>query len=79
MSLGRRRPDMAEGCPERFDLKFLLYVLNFGKNHRPKLLERFEAFAGEKILLRSPTEVRQFLQSMKGDARTREHLSVQTC
>jgi adenylate kinase family enzyme len=79
VSLGRQRPDMAEGCAERFDLKFLLYVWNFGKNHRPKLLERFEAFAGEKILLRSPAEVRQFLQSMKRDARTSEHLSAQTC
>jgi adenylate kinase family enzyme len=79
VSLGRQRPDMAEGCPERFDLKFLLYVWNFGKNHRSKLLEQFEAFAGEKILLRSPAEVRQFLQSMKRDARTSEHLSAQTC
>lgn len=32
---GRTRPDMTEGCPERFDLRFLLYLLRW--NSGPKL------------------------------------------
>ena len=30
-SLGKTRPDMAEGCPERFDLEFLQYTWKFRK------------------------------------------------
>ena len=35
--LGRTRPDMAEGCPERFDLDFLLYVWRWDRDTRPRL------------------------------------------
>jgi adenylate kinase family enzyme len=41
---GRTRPDLAEGCPERFDLEFLRYVWEFARKHRPQIpagLERF--------------------------------------
>ena len=33
---GTVRPDMAEGCPERFDLDFLKWVWNFNRKHREK-------------------------------------------
>ena len=31
---GKVRPDMGEGCPERFDLDFLKWVWNFNKKNR---------------------------------------------
>ena len=32
---GRTRPDMTEGCPERFDLGFLFYLLQWNVGPRP--------------------------------------------
>lgn len=39
---GRVRPDMAEDCPERFNLDFLIYVLNFRRVTRPKIIKFLE-------------------------------------
>ncbi len=33
---GKVRPDMGEGCPERFDLDFLKWIWNFNHNNREK-------------------------------------------
>jgi len=34
---GRSRPDMAPGCPERFDLAFVFYILTFRRGPRRKV------------------------------------------
>ena len=38
--IGRVRPDMGAGCPERFDAEFLRYVWSFKKNNDAKIAER---------------------------------------
>lgn len=38
-SNSRTRPDMAPGCPETLDLKFVLWVLMYPKRNKPKVLE----------------------------------------
>ncbi len=38
MNFGRVRPDSATGCPERFDLEFLLYVLTFRRKKHTRLM-----------------------------------------
>ena len=59
----QRRPDMAEGCPEKLDLEFVLWVWNFPRDTRPivaKLMR--EQGAGKRIVwLRSRREVKKFL------------------
>lgn len=35
---GKTRPDMAPGCPERLNLKFLRYIYNFNRDYRPQIL-----------------------------------------
>jgi adenylate kinase family enzyme len=35
---GTVRPEMAPGCPEKFDLVFYRYVWSYRERHRPKLL-----------------------------------------
>ena len=60
---GKVRPDMGDGCPERFDLEFLQWVWNFNKNKREKnyrLLNETEGI--EKIVLRNRRAVKQFLK-----------------
>ncbi|TIX89230.1 AAA family ATPase [Rhizobium sp. P44RR-XXIV] len=36
---GRSRPEMAEGCPERLDWKFLHYIWTFERNEVPQFQE----------------------------------------
>lgn len=51
---GRARPDMPEGCPERFDLAFLWYVINWNSGPRLRTEATLTAYAGNLIRLTSP-------------------------
>ena len=61
------RPDMAEGCHETFEPKFLLWVWNYPARTRPKVLRLLEQHAeGRKIVrLRSSAEAEQFLNRLE--------------
>ena len=63
---GTVRPDMAEGCPERFDLDFLKWVWNFNKTKREKYYRLLNETEGiERIVLKNRRAVKRFLQSLK--------------
>jgi adenylate kinase family enzyme len=51
-SYGRVRPEMAEGCPERFDAEFIGYVWTYRARQRPKLLTFFEGLRPDQDLIR---------------------------
>ncbi len=62
---GTVRPDMGEGCPERFDWEFLQWVWNYNKDKRErnyKLLN--EAEHAETIVLKNRRAVKMFLNSL---------------
>ena len=60
---GTVRPDMGEGCPERFDWEFLQWVWNFNKNKRECYHELLNSLEGKRVyLLKSRREVKQFLE-----------------
>ena len=61
------RPDMAEGCHEKFDLEFLLWVWNYPARSRPKVLRLLEQHSQTKtvVRLRSRAEVEKFLDGLK--------------
>ncbi|MCA1621334.1 MAG: DNA topology modulation protein [Acidobacteria bacterium] len=61
------RPDMAEGCREQFDVKFLLWVWNYPTSTRPKVLALLEKYAdGKKVArVRSSAEAEEFLNSLE--------------
>lgn len=62
---GTVRPDMGEGCPERFDWEFLQWVWNYNKNKREsnyRLLN--EATHAETIVLKNHRAVKKFLKSL---------------
>ena len=62
---GTVRPDMGEGCPERFDWKFLQWVWNYNREKRERnyrLLK--EAEDVEIIILKNRTAVKKFLKSL---------------
>jgi adenylate kinase family enzyme len=60
---GQTRPDMAEGCPEQFNLEFLVYVATFPFTARKRTLAKLWRFNGNVIRLRGSREVRAFLGS----------------
>lgn len=64
------RPDMAEGCREKFDLEFLLWVWNYPARSRPKVLALLEKYAEGKniIRLRSAAEAERFLNRLEDPA-----------
>ena len=62
---GTVRPDMPEGCPERFDWEFLKWVWNFNCENRKKIYATLKAMLPEQlIILRSRREVKKFLNTL---------------
>lgn len=62
-----KRPDMAEGCFERFDFEFIKYVWNFPNRSRKSVIEKLERFAKDKKLvhLKTRKDVESFLKNVK--------------
>jgi adenylate kinase family enzyme len=61
---GRTRPDMTEGCPERFDLEFLLYLMRWNSGPRLRTEARLKGHEGKVIRLRSPDELQHWMDSL---------------
>lgn len=62
---GTVRPDMGDGCPERFDLNFLRWVWNYNRDKRQRNYRLLnEATHAEKIVLKNHRMVKQFLKSL---------------
>lgn len=59
------RPDMAEGCEERFDWEFFMWVWNYPTRSKPEKELVMERYAKEKtiIRLRSNREIEDFLEN----------------
>jgi adenylate kinase family enzyme len=64
--IGKTRPDMGSGCPERLNWEFLKWVWTYPRDRRPGILEKLSQLAPHQkvIILRSPSEVKQFLQNI---------------
>ena len=64
-SFGKVRPDMGEGCPERVDLEFLLWVWNYNRNKRERNYRLLnETTHAETIVLKNRRAVRRFLNQL---------------
>jgi adenylate kinase family enzyme len=63
---GRVRPDMAPGCPERFDWEFLRYVWRFNRDERPKTVAALAKFGAhlDPVVFRRDGEVTRFLRAL---------------
>ena len=62
---GKTRPDMPEGCPERLDMAFLLWIWNYPNRTRRKVLAVLQAYRTTKkvIHLRTRTDVERFVNA----------------
>ena len=64
-SYGKVRPDMAKGCPERFDWEFVKWIWNFNKENRVRNYTWIaKAKHAEAIVLKNRREVKRFLESL---------------
>lgn len=54
---GTTRPDMTEGCEERFDLAFLWYVAGWRWGPGPRTEAKLRGFEGKVVRLRSPARL----------------------
>jgi hypothetical protein len=74
MYRNRSRPDMAEGCPERLSMEFILWIWNYSRRTRPEIVRMLESkLEGKTIVwLRSQSEVKGFLarQGAPGNSST---------
>ena len=62
------RSDMAEGCHERLDMEFILWVWNYPRRSRKNALAEMEKFSEKDIIiLKTPREVEQFLQRLSSE------------
>ncbi|MBA2175218.1 DNA topology modulation protein [Halobacillus locisalis] len=62
----RARPDMAEGCEERFDFEFFKWIWSYPKTKRPEIINRLEQLSDNQrvVILKSSKEVQQFIESV---------------
>lgn len=62
---GRSRPDMTEGCKERFDLEFILWIWNYPDRTRKRVTDEIGQFPGKRyVRLCSGREIKEFLQNV---------------
>ena len=62
---GRSRPDMAEGCLERLDLEFVMWVWNYKHRSRKRLLAELEGLEEKSVMiLRNQRQVSDFLANL---------------
>lgn len=68
---GKTRPDLNEECPEKLDRAFMLWVWNYKKRSRTKVMEKLQQAEGRKrvVYLRTRDEVKNFLEQIKDSAR----------
>ncbi|MES1043780.1 DNA topology modulation protein [Heyndrickxia oleronia] len=62
----KTRPDMGEGCKERFSFEFFKWIWDYPKTKKPEILEKLQELSKEKaiIILKSPKDVEKFLEKV---------------
>jgi len=60
---GRVRPDMGQGCPERWDWDFLHWIWTFKQHQQPLILEKIAQYQRGRtvFIFRKPADIKQFL------------------
>ena len=64
---GKVRPDMPEGCKERFDLDFIHYVATYNLLRRKSLLIKLKELSREKKIfqIKNNKDIKTFLDNIK--------------
>ncbi|WP_158785209.1 adenylate kinase [Pantoea sp. BAV 3049] len=65
---GKTRPDIGEGCPERFDWAFLKFALNYRRDKRRRDQQKVKAFSGKTWQFTSPKALEEFLSALASES-----------
>jgi len=65
--IGKTRPDMGPGCPERVDWEFIKWIWDFPKTRLPRVLTRLDELPETTRVyrLRSQREIDRFLATVQ--------------
>lgn len=65
----KTRPDMHEGCPEKIDLEFILWICNFRRKNRKNILEKLERVKDHKeiIIINSQKGIDEIIYNLGKD------------
>lgn len=65
--MGNNRPDVGEGCKEKIDLEFMMWIWNFNRTHREMMLEKLGKWKHEKniYILKNHKEIENFLNKVR--------------
>ena len=68
--IGRARPELNPGCPERLSWEFLVWIWTYRSRRRGAILNRLAALDKRKrvAILRSSAEIEEFLSDAAGAA-----------
>lgn len=61
---GQVRPDMSDGCPERFDWEFIKFIWSFPKLYRPELMGHLSSYEGKIVQLERMRMFAPFLNAV---------------
>ncbi|HEX9059788.1 MAG TPA: DNA topology modulation protein [Clostridia bacterium] len=66
-NIGKVRPDMGKGCPEKIDWSFIKWIWTYPESKRPEILNKIKKYSeGKKvILLHNSKEVNQFIKRLE--------------
>lgn len=66
---GRSRPDMTEGCNERFDWPFFHFILTYRTKRRQDILEKLRAAPTHKstYIFKNDQQVKDYLQTCQNE------------
>ncbi len=66
---GKERPDMPEGCKERFDWEYFHFVATFNLRNRKRLLKKLDSFKQEKriFIFKHDRQAYDFLENLKNN------------
>lgn len=69
MYAGRTRPCMTEGCDEKLDMEFILWVLTFPFKRKKGIVEKLHSHAQGKgvFIFRNRREVNNFIADMEAE------------
>jgi len=64
---GKTRPDMGEGCNERYNAEFFKWVLHYRRYKRPGILKKLDKLKDQKkvYIFESPRQLKEFLEGVK--------------
>lgn len=67
MNIGRTRPDLGEGCPEKMEWTFLKFIYTTYHSRKKKMAERFQILGFEKtiIVLKNKKAIREYLENIE--------------